>query len=81
MIELVKKESPEGIWVGDMKDGDVGVIVNWSLSGYSNIIVQLHNDSLIMVGQPADHRWTNVPFLDKSCRVRLLEKGEMLVVT
>ena len=32
MIKLVDKEPPKGIWVGDMEDGDIGVIHIRSLS-------------------------------------------------
>ena len=79
MIELVKKESPEGIWVGDMKDGDIGVIVNWEVSGYSGLIVQRRDNDLIIIGDTDG--WSVVTNVSKNCRVRLLKKGEILIVT
>ena len=80
MIELVKKEKLKGIWVGDMKDGDVGVIVAWPpMSCYLDKIVQRHKNKLINIGN--SDWWHSCCVIPKNCRVRLLEKGETLIVT
>lgn len=86
MIKLVKKEKLEGIWAGDMKDGNVGVIVAHPNSGcgYLGKVVQRYDDDLIVIGMSHGNGWGsifNACLLSKGFRVRLLEKGEMLVVT
>jgi len=83
VLELAKKDRPEGIWVGDMEDGDVGVTVSWVGGYYLDTIVQRFGDmedspGLIILGKKGN--WKDVLSMPKSCRVRLLEKGETLVV-
>jgi hypothetical protein len=85
MVELVKKEEPAGIWVGDMMDGDIGVIVEWNNSLlYLGRIVQRYGDDLVAIGLSSGGGWSESLSrpcrLPSSCRVRLLEKGEMLIV-
>lgn len=78
MIKLVKKGELRGIWVGDMKERDVGVIVNCACEDYLDTIVQRHKDSIIGIG--SIYKWACVSILPRSFRVRLLEKGETLIV-
>ena len=86
MIKLVDKEPPKGIWVGDMEDGVIGVIVLWNDIDYDyiGVIVQRYNNSLVIISM--DDGWSNcfnnsTCDLPNKCRVRLLEKGETLIVT
>lgn len=79
MIELVKKEEVKGIWASNMKGGDVGVIVGHSNAEYLGRIVQRYNRSLITVGTPC-FTWSSIFSLCNDFRVRLLEKGETLIV-
>jgi len=85
MIKLVKKEELEGIWAGDMKDGDVAEIVAWSTTKYIGDIVQRYGCFLIAIGYA--HGWGRVfgydhkrCILSDGCRVRLLKEGETLIV-
>ena len=84
MIELEKKETLEGIWIGDMKDGDVAVIVSWAFGNYAGRIVQRCGLDLIPLGMDCSKGWSglwhNPASVFKNNRVRLLEKGEKLVV-
>jgi len=85
MIKLAEKDRPKGIWVGDMKDGDIGVIVAWMYNMYIGHVVQRYQNSLIAIGMTSDSAWHRMWLSDEcalssGCRVRLLEKGEMLVV-
>lgn len=84
MIRSVEEEQPKGIWVGDMKDGDVGVIIAWSTGAtYSGRIIQRYKDSLFVVGMSSGEGWSIFKldcYLSDTCRVRLLEKDEKLVV-
>jgi hypothetical protein len=84
MIKLLKEEKPEGIWAGDMKDGDIGVIVASPAKNCIGRIVQRCNDSLIFLGYKEYHHWYDTFGQDifaDGFRVRLLEKGEKLIVT
>ena len=88
MIKLEEKETPEGIWAGDMKDGDVAVIISWSDSfdynTYPGRIVQRYGTQLITIGMGWGQGWSRGFYrqcgFSEACRVRLLEKGEKLVV-
>jgi hypothetical protein len=83
MIKLVKKEKPKGIWVGDMKDGDVGIIVDWTVAMCLDEIVQRYHNNLVGVGMSGGNGWSNLFInddLSTNCRVRLLEKGDILIV-
>ncbi len=80
MIELVKQEKSKGIWIGDMKDGDIGVVVSCLLECYLGRIVQRHYDKLITIGM-AHQYWAFISKLPSDFRVRLLEKGDTLIVT
>jgi len=84
MLELVKKENTEGIWVGNMKDGDIGVIIEWGSIIYClGRIVQRYGNDLISIGMPSGDSWrvlTPSRELSSNCRVRLLKKDEVLVV-
>ena len=79
MIKLIEKEKPKGVWVGDMKNGDVAIIVNCVINCYVGRIVQRHGNALITIG--ASLTWSFTHYLPENFRVRLLEKGETLIVT
>jgi len=82
MLQLVKNK-PNGIPVCDMNDGDIAVIVAWTQAEYVGHIVQRCGNALITLGKPEGHRWSDCfrpGDLIPSCRVRILGKGEMLVV-
>lgn len=84
MLKLVENEKLKGIWIGDMNDGDVAVITEWScVSIYLGRIVQRHGNKLITIGMPHNNSWIDAfknNSLSVNCRVRLLEKGETLIV-
>ena len=85
MIELERKETPEGIWVGDMKDGEIAVIVSWAFEEYVGRVVQRYGPHLVSLGMNCGAGWSDVwrcpASVFKNNRVRLLERGEKLVVT
>ena len=85
MIKLVQKEKPKGIWVADMKDGSVGVIVSWTNRQHLGAIVQRYYNDLVGVGMRGETGWSKsfnpICSFSTDCRIRLLEKGETLVVT
>ena len=83
MIELERKETPEGIWVGAMKDGEVAVIVAWPFEEYVGRVVQRYGPHLVSIGMNCGAGWSGFwpAYISKNSCVRLLERGEKLVVT
>lgn len=81
MLKLVNPEKPKDIQVGDMQDGDIAVITQWNAGQYIGRVVQRYGDYLISVGALMGHGWGKMFPADwPECRVRVLEKGETLVV-
>jgi hypothetical protein len=96
MLKLKNNDRPDVIWVGDMMDGDIGVITSWPTGGhllvskYIGRIVQRYKNDLITVGASWTDgwgtRWPNVEkndpqgFQKKLHKVRLLQSGEALIV-
>jgi len=64
-----------------MKDGQIGVIAEWSNDYHIGEIVMRHGNSLIAVGMASDYSWSGI-FYDiiSSNRVRLLHNDEPLYV-
>lgn len=85
MIELEKKEQSDGMWIAEMEDGDVAVIVDWPYYEYMGRIVQRYGQHLVHIGSPLLPGWRSAfdsqrrSLFHKGCRVRLLEKGEKLI--
>jgi len=81
MLKLVN-EKHEGAHVLKMEDGDVAVIVSWPYNGCVGRVVQRYENTLISLGLDSDHSWRTLfsPIVSGKCRVRILEKGETLVV-
>ena len=84
MIKLVNNEQPKSICVNDMQDGDIGVVVVWSDGRYLGRIVQRYKDHLLVVGEQSGREWDTIFNSGlgrwEDCHVRLLEKGETLIV-
>lgn len=85
MLKLINNK-PTDIAVTEMKDGDLAVITVWNGSTkavYVGLIVHRYKDILIPIGKRSGASWSmlfdNVE-KHEDCRVRLLEKGEILVV-
>ena len=81
-VKLRKEEQKPGICVYDMKDGDIGEIVDWPIEQYIGRIVQRYKNCLLIVGQDSRKGWSEIfdrPH-DNHCRIRLLQPGEMLEI-
>jgi len=78
MIELEKKEKSKSIWVGDMEDGDVAVIVSWTIGNYAGGIVQRYGPHLVSLGMDCSGGWNSFwccpASVSKNNRVRLLKR-------
>lgn len=70
--------------VTDMRDGQIAIIVAHQTNpNYIGRVVQHYGDTLITIGGKKEYSWSN-PFANKSVgeimRVRLLEKGEHIII-
>lgn len=80
-VRLVEKSGDRSIPVSEMKDGDVGIITEWVYPSAAGTIIQRYDKVLIALGRYSGCCWPNILSSDsKSCRVRVLEKGETLVI-
>lgn len=66
--------------VSEMEDGEIGIITMWGkYLGVIGTVVQLYNNVLISLQKPSGNSWTPIPLSD-DCRVRILQKGEVLII-
>lgn len=72
----------DDVCVNDMKDGDIGIITEWSISGYTGRVIQRYKDILITLGKNSGQAFTSVINSDISykCMVRVLPKGTKLEI-
>ena len=86
-MRLHKPRSINSINVGDMEDGDVGVVISWgTYDSYKGKIVQRYGDSLIALGLESGNSWNHC-FSDGShwphdgnFIVEILQPGTLLEV-
>ena len=76
--KLVNKEDDMTVCACDMKNGQLGVIVEWPFKSFIGVVVQAYENQLIPIGY-AD-AWDNRSNLKFDCRVRLLRPNETIVV-
>lgn len=67
--------------VSEMKDGEIGVITGWyaGTEKYIGIIVQRYNEKLVALQKPYIESWISISE-SENCRVRILQKGETLII-
>lgn len=66
--------------VREMKDGEIGIITQWvELIQHIGNIVQRHGDKLIRLQKGTLDSWDAISTKDE-CRVRILQKGETLII-
>ena len=66
--------------VRNMRDGQIGVIIEWyDLNQNIGKIIQRHNDSLVCLQERWVYGASYVP-QDDNTRVRILQKGEILII-
>jgi len=70
-MKLIEEIKDNSISVSEMKDGQIGVVTQWSRVGYVGMIVQRHGESLILLGGKEVDAWSNYK-CGFDCRVRIL---------
>ena len=83
MLRLVGEKS-QSVCVSEMKDGDIAIITMWTTGFYIGRIVQRYGDYLLVIGAEAGLGWgkyfkISISYRDV-CQVRILKKGETLIV-
>jgi len=78
----IKNQKPNDINILNMKDGDIAEITYWGCREHEGRVVQRYEDNLIIVGEGRERGWPNYfdDFKTTSNRVRILEKGEELII-
>mgnify|MGYP000495307942 CR=1 FL=1 len=71
---------PAGIPVYDMKNGDIGRIVDYLIKDNMGRIVQRYNYSLISLGKPSGKSFTNIITKNNTLRVELLDENEPITI-
>ena len=77
------KTNDDGIPVGNMRDGQIGVITQWPIGDYVGRIVMRSCNDLITIGKPGRQNWTSYfsnPHDNHNTRVRILTNGETLII-
>lgn len=78
----IVNEQQRGIPTCEMKDGDIGIIIQWGENIKSEsigVIVQRYEDELIAIGKDRGESYSIIPN-GKEFRVRILPKGTLLEI-
>lgn len=79
MVKLNKKKKEKQIVeMKDLKDGQIGVVVDKRYPSYCGKIVQRYKDYGVSIGQSSGSGWTGVEL--NTIRVRILREGERLMI-
>lgn len=74
----LEQEIRNDIPVRDLPEGKIAVITKW-LKEYEGKIVVKWEDTLFVINEP-DKYWENVSSQTETIRVRILKKGEKIIV-
>ena len=72
----VEDKQKEGVLFSDMKDGEIGVVLD--NGDYQGRVVQRHYDTVISIGFPSGNRWSHADSV--TLRVRLLQPGDKILL-
>ena len=74
----VQKENV-GLAVSEMRDGDIGVVIEWeNCMRNVGVVVQRCASSLIVIGARSGASFPHATDADCGCRVRLLSPGDTI---
>jgi len=79
MVELNRSKNEKVIMMGALKDGQIGVVVDDNYPGYKGRIVQRYKSYGVPIGLRGECGWAHAE--GKTIKVRVLEEGEILVIT
>ena len=79
-VRIIDGRQDGTIPVRELRDGQLGEIVEWGAPKYHGDIVQPRGKELVAVGKPNGESWAHIPQEDNR-RVRVLPNGTWLEVT
>ncbi len=74
----LEKNTTNDIPVSELPEGMIAVITKW-LPDYENLIVIRWRNTLFVINNP-ERYWDNISNLPNTCRVRILQEGEKIIV-
>jgi len=79
MVKLnKKKKEKQVVEMRDLKDGQIGVVVDKRYPSYCGKIVQIYKNCGVSIGQPSGNGWTGIEL--NTIKVRILREGERLMI-
>lgn len=81
-VKLICAETSKFVTPCSMLDGQIGVIIKWTLPEYIGTIIQKVGSSLIILGIPSCHGWSEVNRLTNvnNFKIRILKPRELLEI-
>lgn len=81
-MRVVNRNTPRIVTPAEMKDGEIGVIINWEdRPDYIGIVVQRHENILVTLGEEYGHSWTEADKITRPlCQIEILPKGTTLEI-
>lgn len=79
MVTLKNELEPKQTVANELKDGQLAIIIDTKFDDYYGKIVQRYGDSMVAIGLKEGSGWSDITY--NTLKVRVLEEGEILVVT
>lgn len=80
-MKLLEKANTGYVTPAEMKDGQIGIIRNWSPLHHKDKIVQKYGDSLIALGMPKGNSFGAGGTIDTDdCQIEILPPGTKLEI-
>lgn len=80
--QLSETSIPVGIQAGELRDGEIAVILSSPHRHHIGKIVMRYKEDLISIGEDCGKAWSQFfPTSSSEIRVRVLERGEQIVIT
>lgn len=81
-VQLSETTIPVSIQASELKDGEIAVILSSPHKNHIGGIVMRYKRDLISIGEECGKGWSQFfPTSSSEIRVRVLEKGEQIVIT
>lgn len=77
---LETKEKRGTVTPREMEDGQIGIIVSWTVTDLWGKLVQRWGGRLIVLGEPSGLSYVGLTN-DPRCQVRILQPGEKIEIT
>lgn len=79
MVTLKNELEPKQTVANELKDGQLAIIIDTKFEDYYGRIVQRYGNSMVSIGLKKGNSWSDITY--NTLKVRVLDEGELLVVT